>query len=89
MLFIQLLLQFSRVKLGSLEALLHPAEHLDRRPPWTAEGRTMQEQLSRSRDWVPIIMDVRNTKLKCVHQALTKRTAQSPVHGDCPTKLKK
>jgi hypothetical protein len=43
MLFIQLFIQFSRVKLDSLEAQLRPVEHLDRRPPWTAEGRTMQE----------------------------------------------
>jgi hypothetical protein len=55
MLFIQLLLQFSKVKLDYLEAQLRPVEHLDRRPPWMAEGRTMQEQLSRSRDWVRII----------------------------------
>ena len=56
------------VKLVFLEALLRPVEQLDKRPPWTAEGRTMQEQLSRRRDWVPIIMDVRVTKLKHLHQ---------------------
>jgi hypothetical protein len=50
--------QFTWVKLDSLEARLRPVEQLDKRPPWKAEGRTMQEQLSRSRDWVPIIMDV-------------------------------
>jgi hypothetical protein len=50
--------QFTCVKLDSLEARLRPVEQLDKRPPWKAEGRTMQEQLSRSRDWVPIIMDV-------------------------------
>ncbi|MEP3828381.1 MAG: hypothetical protein ABJM47_09825 [Lentilitoribacter sp.] len=50
--------QFAWVKLDSLEAQLRPVEQLDKRPPWTAEGRTMQEQLSRSRDWVPIIRDV-------------------------------
>ena len=49
------------VKRVSLEARLRPVEQLDRRPPWKAEGRTMQEQLSRSRAWVPIIMDVRVT----------------------------
>jgi hypothetical protein len=54
----QLFLIFSRVKLDLLEARLRPVEQLDRRPPWKAEGRTMQEQLSRSRDWVPIIRDV-------------------------------
>ena len=57
MFFIQLFLIFSRVKLDSLEAQLSPVEHHDKRPPWKAEGRTMQEQLSRCRDWVPIIMD--------------------------------
>jgi hypothetical protein len=46
------------VKLDSLEAKLRLVEQLDRRPPGTAEGRIMQQQLSRSRDWVPIIMDV-------------------------------
>jgi hypothetical protein len=56
------------VKLDSLEARLRPASHLDKRPPWKAEGRTMQEQLSRSRDWVPIIMDVQMTTLKLSHQ---------------------
>ena len=54
----QLFLIFRRVKLDSLEAQLRPVEQLDKRPPWTAEGRTMQEQLSRSRDWVLIIRDV-------------------------------
>jgi hypothetical protein len=46
------------MKLPSLEAQLRPVEQLDKRPPWKAEGRTMQEQLSRSRDWVLIIMHV-------------------------------
>jgi hypothetical protein len=46
------------VKLDYLEAQLHPVEQLDKRPPWTAEGRTMQEQLSRRRAWVHIIMEV-------------------------------
>jgi hypothetical protein len=45
------------VKLDSLEARLRSVEQLDKRTPWKAEGRTMQEQLSRSRDWVSIIMD--------------------------------
>jgi len=46
------------VKQENLEAQLRPVEQLDKRSPWTAEGRTMQEQLSRSRAWVLIIMDV-------------------------------
>jgi hypothetical protein len=50
--------EFRRMKLPSLEAQLRPVEQLDKRPPWKAEGRTMQEQLSRSRDWVLIIMHV-------------------------------
>jgi len=50
--------QFTWVKLVYLEARLRPVEQLDKRPPWKSEGRTMQEQLSRSRDWVPIIRDV-------------------------------
>jgi hypothetical protein len=52
------------VKLDFLEARLRPVEQLDKRPPWKAEGRTMQEQLSRSRDWVLIITEVRVTNLK-------------------------
>ena len=47
-----------RVKLEFLEARLRPVEQLDKRPPWKAEGRTMQEQLSRRRVWVQIIKDV-------------------------------
>jgi hypothetical protein len=46
------------VKLVFVAAPQRPAEQLDKRPPWTAEDRTMQEQLSRSRDWVHIIKDV-------------------------------
>jgi hypothetical protein len=46
------------VQLDFLEARLGPVEQLDKRPPWTAEGRTMQEQLSRRRAWVHIIMEV-------------------------------
>jgi hypothetical protein len=57
----------TRVKLVFLEARLRPVEQLDTRPPWKAEGRTMQEQLARSRDWVPIIMEVRVTKSKRLH----------------------
>ncbi|PKG99753.1 hypothetical protein CXF95_07940 [Paraglaciecola sp. MB-3u-78] len=47
---------------------LRPVEQLDKRPAWMQESRITQEQLSRSRDWVPIIMDVRVTKLKHLHQ---------------------
>ena len=43
MFFIQLSGKFSRVKLAYLEAQLRPFEQLDKRPPWKAEGRTMQE----------------------------------------------
>ena len=53
------------VKLESLEAQLRPVEQLDKRPPWKAEGRTIQEQLSRSRDWMPIVREVWLTNLKC------------------------
>ena len=67
MLFIQLLLQLSRVQLDSLEARLRPVEQPDKRPPWKAEGRTMQEQLSSRQVWVPIIMDVLLTNLKELH----------------------
>jgi hypothetical protein len=42
MFFIQLFIQFSRVKLDSLEAKLRPVEHLDKATAM-AEGRTMQE----------------------------------------------
>ena len=49
--------EFSRVKLDSLEARLRSVEQLVKRTPWKAEGRTMQEQLSRNRDWVSNIMD--------------------------------
>ncbi|MFT6990178.1 MAG: hypothetical protein ACJASL_002156 [Paraglaciecola sp.] len=52
------------VKLIFLEAQLRPVEQLDKRPPWKAEGRTMQEQLSRRRDWVLIIRDMQVTKIK-------------------------
>jgi hypothetical protein len=45
------------VKLVFLEARIRPVEHFDKRLPWTAEGRTMLEPLSRSRDWVLIIRD--------------------------------
>jgi len=38
------------VKLVFLIARLRSVKQLNKRPPWTAEGRTMQEQLSRSRD---------------------------------------
>jgi hypothetical protein len=31
------------VKLEYLEAQRRPVEQLNKRPPWTAEGRTMQE----------------------------------------------
>jgi hypothetical protein len=31
------------VKLAFLEVLLRPVEQLDKRPPWKAEDRTMQE----------------------------------------------
>jgi len=41
--------QMTWVKLVFLEARLRPVEQLDKQPPWKAEGRTMQEQLSRSR----------------------------------------
>jgi hypothetical protein len=54
----QLFMRFRRVKLESLEAQLRPVEQLDKRPHRQAEGRTMQEQLSRSRDWVLIIREV-------------------------------
>ena len=54
----QLFMKFRRVKLDYLEAQLRPVEQLDRRPPWTAGGRTIQEyragapvvEKSRSRD---------------------------------------
>jgi hypothetical protein len=53
---------------GFLEARLRPVEQLDKRPTWMLEGRITHEQLSRSRDWVPIIMDERVTRLKCLNQ---------------------
>jgi|TARA_R110000868_G_scaffold41345_4_gene141416 hypothetical protein len=58
------------VKLVFLAASQRPTEQLDKRPPWKAEGRTMQEQLSRSRAWVHIIKDVYLTtkKLKRMNQ---------------------
>jgi hypothetical protein len=46
------------VKLNFLEARFRPLEHLDKRSLWSEEGRTLQEQLSRSRDRVRIVMDV-------------------------------
>ena len=39
------------MKLDSLETPLRPVEQPDKRPPWKAEGRTMQEQLSRRQVW--------------------------------------
>jgi len=58
------------VQLDFLEAQLRPVEQLDKRPPWKAEGRTMQEQLSRSRAWVHIIMEVPVTNTNYVHRLI-------------------
>jgi len=55
--------------LDFLEARLCPVEQLDKRPPWKAESRTMQEQLSRTRAWVHIIMDVPVTNINDVHHS--------------------
>ncbi|MFT5900660.1 MAG: hypothetical protein ACI97K_003332 [Glaciecola sp.] len=41
---VRLLCELSRVLLDSLEARLCPVDYLDKRPPWKAEGRTMQDQ---------------------------------------------
>jgi hypothetical protein len=73
-----------RGELDFLEARLRPAEQLDKRPPWTAEDITMQEQLSRSRAWVCIIMDVPVTNTNDVHRSNGMRT---PREMSLPPKI--